>query len=548
MTRLSFARHACALAALTFLACGPTPVDDPDDLPSISGESPTRVADNVDVAITSPEISAEDLNDDDRPVWTYELSAVDASYIAPHFATAALPDAARIVVRSRDGQRAWTYSKTDVDRRLAVSDGFWGIHVWGTEAIIELYTPAPMPAGAVSIDEYAKGFLALAELDDTVDDIATICGANDGQNAICYASSEPAAYNKGRAVARLVIQGSFLCTGWLLGSDGHLVTNNHCIGSSSAASNTTFDFMAEGSSCSSNCRSAGACGGTVVAASSQFIKTNGTLDYTLVKLPTNPTGTYGYLQVRDDGAQVGERIYLPEHSAGWGKHLQMEQGGDLLTVTSTTASGGSTCGPNQVTYSSDTQGGSSGSPVLGYGDNLVVALHHCGTTTGCTGLGVRIQNVVDHMGSSLPPNAIGGGSTDPFCGDDTCNGSETCSSCEADCGPCTDPDPDPNPDSCIESDTCGAQAPGGCWCDDLCVQYGDCCSDGPCTAGPTCGDGTCSASEDCSTCEADCGPCAEPDPDSCVESDACGAQAPGGCWCDSLCVQYGDCCSDGPCQ
>jgi len=24
---------------------------------------------------------------------------------------------------------------------------------------------------------------------------------------------------------------------------------------------------------------------------------------------------------------------------------------------------------------------------------------------------------------------------------------------------------------------CGVKSPSGCWCDDLCVKYGDCCSD-----------------------------------------------------------------------
>jgi hypothetical protein len=38
-----------------------------------------------------------------------------------------------------------------------------------------------------------------------------------------------------------------------------------------------------------------------------------------------------------------------------------------------------------------------------------------------------------------------------------------------------------------------------------------------------------------------------PDPNSCEDSNACGAQAPGGCWCDNSCINYGDCCSDGPC-
>jgi hypothetical protein len=37
------------------------------------------------------------------------------------------------------------------------------------------------------------------------------------------------------------------------------------------------------------------------------------------------------------------------------------------------------------------------------------------------------------------------------------------------------------------------------------------------------------------------------DPDSCLDNSTCGGQAPGGCYCDSWCTYYGDCCSDGPC-
>lgn len=38
----------------------------------------------------------------------------------------------------------------------------------------------------------------------------------------------------------------------------------------------------------------------------------------------------------------------------------------------------------------------------------------------------------------------------------------------------------PNPQSCEDTNACGGQAPGGCWCDNSCVYYGDCCADGPC--------------------------------------------------------------------
>lgn len=78
-----------------------------------------------------------------------------------------------------------------------------------------------------------------------------------------------------------------------------------------------------------------------------------------------------------------------------------------------------------------------------------------------------------------------------------------------------------NPQSCEETNACGGQAPGGCWCDAICTSYGDCCFDGPCNSGAN--------------------------PMSCVENNTCGGQAPGGCWCDAVCTSYGDCCTDGPC-
>ncbi|MCH9684064.1 MAG: endonuclease/exonuclease/phosphatase family protein [Deltaproteobacteria bacterium] len=85
-----------------------------------------------------------------------------------------------------------------------------------------------------------------------------------------------------------------------------------------------------------------------------------------------------------------------------------------------------------------------------------------------------------------------------------------------------EPEPEPEPDSCEGS--CGGQAPGGCWCDDLCEGFNNCCAD------------------KVQQCDAPSEPEPEPDPNSCAES--CGQQAPGGCWCDNQCEGFGDCCTD----
>jgi hypothetical protein len=95
--------------------------------------------------------------------------------------------------------------------------------------------------------------------------------------------------------------------------------------------------------------------------------------------------------------------------------------------------------------------------------------------------------------------------------------------CFEPCGAQPEPEPDPEqpdpeqpePEGPTCAGACGEQSPDGCWCDDLCSGYGDCCGD---------------FEQVC-----------EPAGPSCAGS--CGGQADG-CWCDKACSKYGDCCDD----
>jgi hypothetical protein len=368
-------------------------------------------------------------------VWREELSFPDASYIAPRFGHFDLPAGAFLVVRSPDGARSWEYrdfGKAD----LGMREGFWGIHIPGDRAVLELYSNRPLPAGAVEVESIAHGFPVTEPVEPELPE--SLCGADDSQWAKCYQTSEPSVYDHSRAVARLLINGTSACTGWLIGSAGHLITNEHCIGSSSAALNTDYELMAEGATCSTNCASWFACPGTVVATSATLVQLDAALDYSLVRLPSNPTGTYGYLQLRDDGASLGERIYIPQHAAAWGKrigvassHTQNPSGYcEVDGLAESPCSGG----PGDVGYYCDTQGGSSGSPVLGYGDHLVVALHHCRGDVACTSSGgdanrgVPIEAIIADLGANLPPDAIGSAVPPGYyrCVVDVAAGTDTC--------------------------------------------------------------------------------------------------------------------------
>ncbi|MEM9493664.1 MAG: serine protease, partial [Myxococcota bacterium] len=366
---------------------------------------PVVVGEEEAAEIRSPAI-AKALNKSAAPAWQHEIRVADATYIAPHFSNFSLPDGAHLIVRSGDGQRSRTYMGQG--KLVPGERGFWAMHMPGEVATIELYSDVAVPAGAIVIDRYARGTAAyndfeLPEYGDELGEKA-ICGADDSEWAKCYESSESAAYNKARAVARLMINGTGACTGWLIGSEGHLMTNEHCIGSASAAANTDYEFMAEGT-CGTNCATWGGCPGVVEADTASLIQLDSALDYALVKLPVNLTGTYGYLQLRPGGGSVGEQIYIPQHPQAWGKRIAMMDGNQVAhidTLNAAPCSGG----PGDVGYNADTQGGSSGSPVLGYSDNLVVALHHCAY---CPNRGVPVDPIISDLGNNLPADALGGG-------------------------------------------------------------------------------------------------------------------------------------------
>lgn len=342
-------------------------------------------------------------------VWSQAIEHPGATYVAPHFGHFNLPAGATLVVRSPDGSRSWDYTGTG-KASLGVEGGFWGIHIPGDTALLELYSTHPVGAGAVRVDGYAHGFVDLHQVSISPE---AICGVDDSDWAQCYQNSEPTAYDRSRAVLRLLIGGTSACTGWLVGDAGHVLTNQHCIGTSSAAQNTDYEALAE-RSCGTDCTGFGACPGTVVATSGTLVRTSASLDYALILLPTNPTGTYGFLQMRGAGATVGERIYIPGHPGAWGKRISVfsSDSHDPSGFCEVWSANEPPCagGPGDTGYYCDTQGGSSGSPVLGYSDHLVVSLHHCAF---CPNRGVPIEAVISDMGADLPPNSVGGGGPPP---------------------------------------------------------------------------------------------------------------------------------------
>jgi hypothetical protein len=362
-------------------------------------------------------------------VWEKTFTWPEASHISIHFAEFDLAPGDYVEISSPDGAYSYRYAGKGKEVRggEAVLNAFWTRIIRGDTAVLKLYSTNPQGGYGFKIDKWAYGYPAdmVQELLGVQDDqfIEAICGTDDKEWAPCYNGTTM--YQKSRAVARLLMNGGTgACTGWLLGSEGHLMTNNHCISTQTGADNTEYEFMAEGATCSTDCSGWGSCPGTVVATSGTLVQQDYNLDYSLILLPTNVTGTYGYLQFRDVIPSIGERIYIPQHPAAKGKMLAVndDQSSGFANVLGTSALA---CygGPGDIEYWADTEGGSSGSPVLAYSDHCVVALHHCrgeGPLGGScpaswdANRGVPTPSIIADLGSNLPNDAICGDAGNTF--------------------------------------------------------------------------------------------------------------------------------------
>ncbi len=344
-------------------------------------------------------------------VWEHIFEWPNAGYICVHFSEFDLAPGDYVEIFSPDEKFKYTYrgrGKVVRGGEATISE-FWAAHIPGDIAIVRLYSRNPKGGWGFVIDKWARGY-SLEEIKTIMGGdviIQGVCGDDNRKNAKCYSGT---IYQKSKAVLALLTNGTRFCTGFLIGNEGHIMTNNHCIDSQTKADNTNYEFMAEGTTCATDCRSYGTCPGTIKASSGTLIKTNFYLDYSLIKLPTNVSGTYGYLQFRDTLPIICEKAYIPSHTNGWGKQLTVEEDSTISGYCEILGFGKSIFreAPG-VKYQADVWGGSSGAPVIAFKDHSVVALNHAGSENqySCEpGWGVKIPSIILDLGSALPSDAI----------------------------------------------------------------------------------------------------------------------------------------------
>ncbi|BCY15250.1 serine protease [Actinoplanes sp. L3-i22] len=313
-----------------------------------------------------------------------------ASYVKLHFSRMAMLPGDYLTVSNPDRSESYRYDPGTTGR--------WAMSITGDTAVVAVHR-AIDPLGlrtalegmGVSVDHVARGFSrteqARVPSEASVRPGRTgreesICGPDTSNDAVCYQSSDPVAYVKSKAIARLLINGTELCTGWRVGPKNRMLTNNHCLTTSEEAYDTEVWFNYQ---CAQ-------CGGYDVFKptkvwGNQVLSTDHLLDYTLFSVDGFDTiGKFGYLTLDTARPVKGTELYVPQHPAGEPTRIAGAKGDKAGNCAVDNPDYTGYAAHSDVSYLCDTAGGSSGSPVLSRKTNKVIALHHFG---GCPNSGVR---------------------------------------------------------------------------------------------------------------------------------------------------------------
>ncbi|WP_432984515.1 trypsin-like serine peptidase [Dactylosporangium sp. CA-233914] len=330
-----------------------------------------------------------------------------ADYVKVHFSRLELGDGDKVRVSDASGAEHYEYTSKD----LSGSDN-WSMSVSGDRAVVRVVKArddvfgirSRLASMGVTVDRVARGQTADERAKADADRKAalaaapheeSICGRNETENAACYKSSDPVAYANSKPVARILINGVELCTAWRVGSQNRMLTNHHCFTTTREARSTEVWFNYECAQCGG-----GATLRPTKVMGDQVLATDDILDYTLFSVRNfNQIQQFGYLEIDDRAPVRGEELYIPQHPRGAPTVISTEDSTERSgnCAVSDPAYDGYAANTD-MSYYCDTDGGSSGSPVISRRTNKVIALHHFG---GCPNSGVRIDRIAAQLRSLM---------------------------------------------------------------------------------------------------------------------------------------------------
>ncbi|MFY1575330.1 trypsin-like serine peptidase [Verrucosispora sp. WMMD703] len=303
-----------------------------------------------------------------------------ATYIKVHFSSLRLAPGEYVTVSSPDGRESYRYDRhlnraTGADYTTDGRPGFWAMSVEGDTAVVTLHSNRSSRGSAATIDRFWRGY-DRTEISQYNFSIQSVCSTDARRDVVCYRSSHPTEYARGNAVARLLISGGGMCTTWRVGNTNRMLTNKHCFSTQAAVSGSEMQFNYQ----CATCGGANPGPGTKVSGATLYRVSSGgssQLDYALFSVNNFAAiQGFGTLYLATSATTTGTQMYIPGHGDGSPKRLSIfenAQNGARCTVRNANYN------TWNISYSCDTSGGNSGSPVLN-SSHRVIALHHLG---GC---------------------------------------------------------------------------------------------------------------------------------------------------------------------
>lgn len=324
--------------------------------------------------------------------WTHTIRQNGVYWLKPHFSDFKINDEDFIELIDMYGQVIEKVKGSDIDatgsrfiieRKDNERVDFWGPAIDGDEITIRLYRGSDSKKGyGFTVDQVGVGYKSLSP---EISVIETICGTNNLTSIACVSSSYQ---TLGQAVGQMTYQKSgswYLCTGFLVScNSSHFLTNEHCITNQTQVNTLQVRFNYRLSTCGGSAASYSTYYGN------SFITDNTTYDFCLLTLSGSPQDAFGYLKLINGNPIQGESIYIIQHPSGRRQEI------DFGTVNSTSANSG-----RDFNYYVDSEGGSSGSPVLAETEDEVIGLHHYG---GCPNSAVKMNYIFEYITNYLGCN------------------------------------------------------------------------------------------------------------------------------------------------
>ncbi len=347
----------------------------------------TKVGETIDVRVGSPHpIQAES--------WQRELEFPGSTFVKLHLAKLALGPKDVLLVMDGTGKEIYRHEGS-------LTEGTWTPASLTQVVTLEIRAAKGSSPWGVEIDRVGFGFAPLAEAAKTPE---SICGSNDMQDAACYAG-DAGKTQAGEAVGRMLFQEGgawYLCTGFLVSDHNHFLTCNHCISDQSVANSLEVWWKYQTPACGS-----GTAAYDSTSGGAHLVTTNYDLDYSLLVFSNDdPAQRYGFLTLSGAVPTVGETMWIAGHPGGQPKQFSVnsDMDGGLAKVDGVGLAGN--VPGTDIGYYADTEGGSSGSPVMDDATNQVIALHHFGIAgSTCTSTdmnqGVEMAQILPEIQSYI---------------------------------------------------------------------------------------------------------------------------------------------------